>query len=90
MEKLSSGKKTKHVKAKFFFIKDRVDNWEIKAIDCPVEEMWADILTKPLQGMAFQTMRAQLMNFPINYEDPSNEPTKQLTRKPVVAKQSVT
>jgi hypothetical protein len=88
--KFSSGKKTKHVKAKFFFIKDWVDNGEIKVIDCPAEEMWADILTKPLQGMAFQTMRAQLMNCPINYEDSSNEPTKQLTRKPVVAKQLVT
>jgi hypothetical protein len=43
----SSGKKTKHVKVKFFFIKDWVDNGEIKAIDCPAEEMWADILTKP-------------------------------------------
>jgi hypothetical protein len=89
-EKFSSGKKTKHVKAKFFFIKDRVDNGEIKVIDCPVEEMWADILTKPLQGMAFQTMRAQFMNCLINYEDPSDEPTKQLTRKSVVAKRLVT
>ena len=28
--KMSSGKKTKHIKAKFFFIKDRVDDGEIK------------------------------------------------------------
>ncbi len=69
-EIFSSGKKTKHMKAKFFFIKDLVDNVEIKVINCPVEEMWADILTKPLQGMAFQAMRVQLMNCPINYEDP--------------------
>jgi hypothetical protein len=88
--KFSIGKETKHVKVKFFFIKDQVDNGEIKVIDCPVEETWADILTKPLQGMAFQTMRAQLMNCLINYEDPSDEPTKQLTRKPVVAKRLVT
>jgi hypothetical protein len=74
--KFSSGKKTKHMKAKFFFIKDRVDNGEIKVIDCPAEEMWADILTKPLYGMAFQTTRDQLMNCPINYEGPSNEPMK--------------
>ncbi len=78
------------MKAKFFFIKDWVDNGEIKVINCPAEKIWADILSKPLQGMAFQTMRAQLMNCPINYEDPSNEPTKQLTRKPVVAKRLVT
>jgi hypothetical protein len=31
--------------------------------------MWADILTKPLQGLAFRTMRAVLMNCLINYED---------------------
>ena len=39
--KFSSGKKTKYVKAKLFFIKDRVDDGEIKVIDCPAEEMWA-------------------------------------------------
>ena len=68
--KMSSGKKTKHIKAKFFFIKDRVDDGEIRVIDCPTEKMWADIMTKPLQGMAFQTMRAELMNCPVNYEEP--------------------
>jgi hypothetical protein len=67
--RFSSGKKTKYIKAKFFFIKDRVDSGEIRVIDCPAEEMWADILTKPLQGMAFRSMRAQLMNCAINYED---------------------
>ena len=59
--RLSSGKKTKHIQAKFFFIKDRVDDDKIKVIDCPTEEMWADILMKLLQGMAFRTMRAVLM-----------------------------
>ncbi len=32
--------------------------------------MWADVMTKPLQGMAIRTMRSELMNFPVNYEDP--------------------
>ena len=31
--------------------------------------MWADVLTKPLQGMTFMTMRAVLMYCPVNYED---------------------
>ncbi len=43
----SSGRKTKHLKSKIFFTKDRVDKGEIKVIDCPAEEMWADMLTKP-------------------------------------------
>jgi hypothetical protein len=71
--KMSSGKKTKHIKVKFFFIKDRVDDGEIRVIDCPTEEMWADIMTKPLQGTAFRVMRAEVMNCPVNYEDPSEE-----------------
>ena len=61
-----SGKKTKHIKAKFFFIKDRVDDGEINVIDCPTTEMWADIMTKPLQGTAFWVMRTELMNCPVN------------------------
>ena len=69
----SSEKKTKHVKAKFFFIKDRVDNGEIEVIDCPLEEIWASILTEMFQGMAFWTMGAQLMNCTINYEYADNE-----------------
>jgi hypothetical protein len=52
----SSGKKTKHIKAKFFFFKDRVDDGEMRVIDCPSVNMWADVLTKPLQGMAFKRM----------------------------------
>jgi hypothetical protein len=50
---MSSEKKTKHIKAKFYFIKDRVNEGEIRVMDCLGEEMWADVLTKPLQGMAF-------------------------------------
>jgi hypothetical protein len=70
---MSSGKKTKHIKAKFFFIKDKIDSGEIKVIDCLSEEMWADVLTKPLQGMAFQTMQAELMKCLVNYEDESEQ-----------------
>ncbi len=67
---MSSGKRTKHIKAKFFFIKDRVNDGEITVVDCPTEGMWADIMTKPLQGTAFRVMRAEVMNCDVNYEDP--------------------
>ncbi len=40
---LLSRMETKHIKAKFFFIKDRVDNGEVQVIDCPTENMWADV-----------------------------------------------
>ena len=80
MEKMLSGKKTKHIKAKFFLIQDRVDNEEIRVIDCPAEKMWADIMTKPLQRTAFRVMRAELMNCPVNYEDPTEEEAMETKR----------
>ncbi len=38
---MSSGKRTNHIKAKFFSMKDRFDDGEIKVLDCPRGEMWA-------------------------------------------------
>jgi hypothetical protein len=64
-----SGKKTKHMQAKLFFIKDEVDDREIQIINCPAENMWADVLTKPLQGVVFKRIRATLMNCSVEYEE---------------------
>jgi hypothetical protein len=88
--RMLSGKRTKHIKANFFFIKDRVDDREIKVFDCPTHEMWADVMTKPLQGMAFKVMRAELMNCPVNYEDPEVETDKDKTKSPVANLKTVT
>ena len=33
------------------------------------ETIWADILTNPLQGRAFREFRAELMNYPVDYEE---------------------
>jgi hypothetical protein len=81
--RLSSGKKTKHIKAKFFFIKDKVDDGEVQVLDCPTGEMWAEVLTKPLQGVAFRTMRAKLMNCAIDYQD------EEMTNKSISTTQSL-
>ena len=39
----------------------------------PTEEIWADVLTKPLQGAPFRKMRSVLMNMPEHYVDPDKE-----------------
>ncbi len=36
---------------------------------CPTDVMWADVLTKPLQGQKFRDMQAFLQNFPRDYDD---------------------
>ena len=62
-------RKTKHIKAKSFLIKDKIDSKEVKIVYCPSGVMWADVLTKPLQGIEFKKMRAQLMNCAMEYID---------------------
>ena len=74
--KFSSSRKTKHIKVKFFFIKDKVDSEEVKIVDCPAGVMWADVLTKPIQGTEFRKMRSQLMNCAMEYIDEEESPTK--------------
>jgi len=75
-----SEKRTKHIKVKFFFIKDRVDGGEMRIIHCLTEEMWADIMTKTLQLRAFRVMRAKLMNCDVDYDN--GETPAQVIHKP--------
>ncbi len=59
-------------------------------LDCPAHKMWVDVMTKSLQGMAFKIMRAELLNCPVNYEDPEVETDKDSTKIPVTAPKMVT
>jgi hypothetical protein len=83
---VSSSKRTKHIKAKYFFVRHFYCTGEVDLQFCPTEQMWADLLTKPLQGAKFRQMRAFLMNCPIDYQEPelmalpSSEPTLTPTR----------
>jgi hypothetical protein len=67
--RVSSSKRTKHIKAKYFLIKDYYNAGEIDLRYCPTDSMWADVLTKPLQGQKFRDMRAFLQNCSRNYDD---------------------
>ncbi len=50
----SSSKRTKHTEVKYYLIKDKVDQNEITIEQCPTEQMWTDINTKPKQGTVFR------------------------------------
>jgi hypothetical protein len=67
--RVSSSKRTKHIKAKYFLIKYYYDSGEIDLRYYPTGEMWADVLTKPLQGQLFRDMRAFLQNCSSDYDD---------------------
>ena len=58
----SSGKRTRHVNIRYFFVTDRVKAGEVSIKYCPTGEMRGDFFTKPLQGTAFRKFRELVMN----------------------------
>jgi hypothetical protein len=60
--KASSGRRTRHINIRYFFVKDRIASGELKIEYCPTQEMMADFFTKPLQGTSFTRMRDMIMN----------------------------
>ena len=63
----SSGKRSKHINVRYFFVKDQIDSNELVIEYCPTEDMWADFFSKPQQGKLFYRHRDQIMNI-----DPSS------------------
>jgi hypothetical protein len=59
--KASSGKRTKHLNMRFFFVTDRIANREVSVEWCPTGDMTGDFLTKPLQGALFTKFRDLIM-----------------------------
>ena len=58
----SSGKRTRHINIRYFFVADRVKAGEIDIKYCPTGEMVADYFTKPLQGKKFTEFRNAILN----------------------------
>ena len=54
---------------RYFFVTDTVAQSDLEVEKCPVERMWAYILTNPLQVRAFSEFKAELMKLPVDYED---------------------
>lgn len=59
----SSGKRTRHVNIRYYFVADRVAKGELTVEYCPTEHMIGDFFTKSLQGSKFKTFRAMIMGW---------------------------
>ncbi len=60
----SSSNKTKHMKIRYFWIKDKVASGELEIQHLPTDSMWTDMLTKPLQRELFKKFRECVFNLP--------------------------
>ena len=56
-----SGRRTKHIDIRYFWVKDRLDANGIEIEYCRKESMLADYFTKPLQGGLFHKMQKVIM-----------------------------
>ena len=60
----SSGKKTRHIEIRYYFITDNIKRGNVRVEYCPTDQMIADFFTKPLQGSAFLKYRALILGLP--------------------------
>jgi hypothetical protein len=58
----SSGKRTRHMNIRYFFVADVQERKQITMEYCPTDEMIGDFFTKPLQGTKFRRFRNIIMN----------------------------
>ena len=59
----SCSDRRKHIKQRYFFIKQYIDSGEFEVTHCPTSMMIADLLTKPLQGKQFKPLRDKLLGY---------------------------
>ena len=52
--------RSKHIKTKFYFLRDQVNKGKLEVKYCSVEEQVADLLTKPLKISSFEHLRNKL------------------------------
>jgi hypothetical protein len=65
--KASSGRRTRHLDIRYFFVTDRVKRGDLRIEYCPTGDMVADFFTKPLQGSLFRKLRKIILNLPDEY-----------------------
>ena len=59
-----SFKRAKHIKVRYFWLKDLIDEGEVVLKYIPSEELVADLLTKAITGAKFKYLRAKLLGEP--------------------------
>ena len=59
----SSGRRTRHLDIRYFFVTDRIGAKDVLVQHCPTSTMLGDFFTKPLQGAQFKRLRDRILNW---------------------------
>ena len=59
--KLSSGKRTRAINIRYFFLTDQIKQGNVQVEYCPTKDMIGDYMTKPLQGELFYKFKKAIM-----------------------------
>ena len=60
----SAAERTRHISIKYFWLKERVDTGEARVKHLGTKDMYANMLTKPLQGAQFKEERKGVTGWP--------------------------
>ena len=77
----SSGKRTRHLNIRFFYITDCHEKGYFRIEYCPTEDMRGDYPSKPLQGKLFTDHNNFILNKPSKPNKSNNKPNKPKRRK---------
>ena len=57
----SAGKRSRAMNIRYFFMTDQIEQGLLEVQYCHTDEMWADFMTKPLQGEKFRKFKKAIM-----------------------------
>ena len=60
----SAAERTRHISIRYFWLKERVDTGEARVVHLEMKDMYANMLTKPLQGGKFRSKRHGVTGWP--------------------------
>ena len=53
--------RTKHIDVRYHFCREKVESGDVEVLYCPTEDMWADVLTKPLAAPRHARLASAIM-----------------------------
>ena len=67
--RISSFKKTKNIKARYFLAKDKVYNNKLELKQISTDVIWSDVLNKYKRGTPFSVFHSEFVNISKHYDD---------------------